>query len=340
MEYCRREYCIFFIFSLLSFVCTNAAVAEKLLFCPNQSSASTCASSINATLLTGSFSVQAPSGLDKKPKLAKGKQGKNKKVTFETFEQNYTKACEFYEKQMFISAARLFEELYPLSLGTPRADTILYLFADCYYQNKDYEMAAYHFKEYANKYTNSTRAEDAHFKAIQAISHLSPDYNLDQTETYYVIEEIQVFIRRFPYSSHMEECNELLDAMREKLAKKAFEILKLYYDTENYRSAQVMAANFFKEYGASKYADDAYAVLVKNNYEFARKSVEAKKAERYSLCVDAFNNMRINQPDSPLIEEVQKYADEAQLRLNRRDAQGKVKENKRVKYSKKSNKER
>ncbi len=81
----------------------------------------------------------------------KSTQPKNKKVTFETYEDNYKKAVQLYNNQLYSSAARLFEELYALSLGTPRADTVLFLFADCYYNNQDYEMAAFHFKEYAGK---------------------------------------------------------------------------------------------------------------------------------------------------------------------------------------------
>lgn len=249
----------------------------------------------------------------------KSSQPKNKKVTFETYEENYQKALQLYNNQLYISAARLFEELYPLSLGTPRADTVLFLFADCYYNNQDYEMAAFHFKEYASRYPTSIRAEEAHYKAILALSNTSPEYSLDQTETYYVIEEIKLFIRTYPASSHMEECNELLDRMRNKLARKEFEILSLYYNTENYKSAQIIARNFFKDYSYSDYCDDAYAILVKNNYEYARHSVESKKVERYTECVEAYQNMKINCPTSDLLKEAGKYAEEAQNIIDKKE---------------------
>lgn len=249
-----------------------------------------------------------------KPKKEKKKR-KSKKVSFETFEENYNKAIDYYDRQLFLSAAHLFEELYPLSIGTPLADTILFLFADCYYQNRDYELAAFHYKEYVNRYSGSDRAEKAHFYAIKAIAQLSPDYSLDQTETYYAIEEITVFTQNYPSSQYMTECNELLDLMRDKLAKKDFEILKLYYNTENYKSAQIMAANFFKKYSYSQYADDAYLILVKNNYEYAKKSVAKKQNERYEACIEAFNNMQINYSNSSSLKEAKKYADEATIKI-------------------------
>ncbi len=267
------------------------------------------------------FSEEAASvfGVSKKtpkpPKSSAGKKGK--KVTFETFEENLAKAQDYYNRHLYISAARLFEELYPLSMGTPYADTILFLFADCYYQNHDYEMAAFHYKEYANRYSASPRAEEAHYNAIKAITKLSPEYSLDQTETYYAIEEINLFIRNYPNSPYMAECNALLDRMREKLALKSFEILKLYYNTENYKAAQIAARNFLKEFPSSLYADDAYAILVKNNYEFASKSVEGKKLERYTACVDAFNSMKISYPHSLHLAESKKFADDAALKIQK-----------------------
>ena len=254
---------------------------------------------------------------DKKPKGKKAKGSNTKKVTFETFEENYAKARDYYNRQLYISAARVFEELYPLSMGTPYADTILFLFADCYYQNHDYEMAAFHYKEYANRYTGSPRAEQAHYNAIKAISKISPHYSLDQTETYYAIEEINVFIRNYPNSPYMAECNALLDELREKLALKAYEILKLYYNTENYKAAQIAAQNFLKKYSSSSYADDAYLILVKNNFEFANKSVENKKVERYTACVDAFNSMKVNYPYSRNLAEAQKFATDAAAKIQK-----------------------
>ena len=268
----------------------------------------------------------------KKPKGAKPAAGKGgKKVTFETFEENLHKAQDYYNRQQYISAAKLFEELYPLSMGTPYADTILFLFADCYYQNRDYEMAAFHYKEYANRYSASPRAEEAHYNAIRAISKLSPDYSLDQTETYYAIEEINLFIRNYPNSPYMAECNALLDRMREKLALKSFEVLKLYYNTENYKAAQIAAKNFLREFSSSTYADDAYLILVKNNFEFATKSVESKKLERYTACVDAFNSMKVSYPYSLHLSEAKKIAEDAALKIQKINNKIESKTNKRSK---------
>ena len=100
-----------------------------------------------------------------KPKKDNSSRG-TRKVTFESFDQNYEKALRFYENRQYLSAAALFDELYPLSLGTPRSDTILFLFAECYYKNKDYNMAALHFRDYVRRFPNTDRTEDAFYYCI------------------------------------------------------------------------------------------------------------------------------------------------------------------------------
>lgn len=233
------------------------------------------------------------------------------KISFETFEKNLEKAFLYYDKKHYLSAARLFEELYPLSMGTQYADTILFTFADCYFQNKDYEMAAFHFKDYTRRYPGTEKTEEAYFKCVQAIYELSPYYSLDQFETTYAIEEIDLFIQMFPKNKFVPQCNDMLDELRDKLAKKDFEVLKLYYNTENYKAAQIAIKNFMKEFSYSKYAPESLYILVRNNLKYAKKSVPAKQLERYQSCVDAFESLQINFPDSPFIAMAEPYMKEA-----------------------------
>lgn len=238
----------------------------------------------------------------KKDKPEKRKAFDKKKVSFETFDKNYERAMKYYQNQQFLSAARLFEELYPLSFGTPYADTILFSFADCYFQNKDYELSALHFKDYARRFPGTKRSEEAYFRCVQAIYNVSPYYSLDQFETKYAIEEINLFIQIYPHSQYVETCNAMLDELRDKLAQKDFEIVKLYYNTENYKATQIAVKNFLKEYSYSKYASEAMYILVINNLAYAKKSVPNKQRERYLDCVAAYESLQLNYPDSPFVE--------------------------------------
>ena len=261
---------------------------------------------------TGSTSTSATTS-----EKSKKKSGKSSKVSFETFDMNYAKALKYYQNGQYLSAAKLFEELYPLSLGTPIADTLLYLFADCYYQNKDYELAAFHFKDYAKHYPGTPQAEEAHYMCVKSVFEISPVYSVDQSSTLFAIDEMDLFIKTYPYSPHVEECNQMLDLLREKLAQKDFEIAKLYYNTDHYQATQIAVKNFLKEYPNSKYAHEAVYILVKNNYEYAKKSVNSKKRERYQACIDAYKLLQAKYPNSGYYTDAKKLADDAQVQINK-----------------------
>jgi outer membrane protein assembly factor BamD len=250
-------------------------------------------------------------------KERKPSRSASKRVTFETFDQNYARALKFYNNKQWLSAAGLFQDLYPLSLGTPRADTILFLFADSYYQNGDYNMAALHFRDYVRRYPNSDRTEDAFFRCIQAVYKTSPDYSLDQYNTEYTIEQIKAYLQAYPNNQHVEECNLMLDDLHLKLARKDLEIMKLYYVTDHYEACQIAAKNFFNDFAYSPLMPEAVYYLALNNLEYAKRSTERKKAERLLACLDACRKMSLNYPDSKYAKETEKIAQDVTKQLEK-----------------------
>jgi len=260
----------------------------------------------------------SPIDISRKKKKTKTRKGKGK-VNFESFRQYYEKALKYYDSKAFLSAARIFEELYPLSIGTSVGDTILFLFADSYFQNRDYQMAAFHFRDYVRRYPGTERTELAALNAVKSMYYSSPDYNLDQFITTMAIDEVNIFIQQYPYSKYIDDCNDILDALREKLAQKELEIVKMYYQTGYYEATQIMAKNFLKTYSYSKYAPEALYILIKNNYDFARKSVERKKYNRYRDCLDAFEMLQLQYPGNSYLVDGKKIADEAANQIKKID---------------------
>lgn len=250
----------------------------------------------------------------KKPKK-RFKFGSNK-VNFDTFYENYDKAVNYYNRGSYLSAAQLFEQLYPLSIGTKYGDTILFMFADCYFKNHDYQLAAFHFKDYSRRYPGTERAELAALNCVKALYYVSPPYDVDQSDTHYAIEEIKQYVAQYPHSKYVEECNTILDELRDKLALKQFEVIKLYYNTENYKAAQIMVKDFMREYSYSKYAPEALFLLTKNNYEFALKSVDKKKKERFLACAEAYDALFVQYPNYPKLGEAKKMYDESLKQIN------------------------
>jgi outer membrane protein assembly factor BamD len=302
------------IFLILCLSFGNASAATEGEFLPKDNHI--CFSSVDEADET------TVSSIDVKTKKNKPKRSRSRgrgKVNFETFREHYEKAMNFYNKRAFLSAARIFEELYPLAIGTPLGDTILFLFADSYFQNRDYQMAAFHFRDYVRRYPGTDRTELAALNAVKAMYYSSPEYYLDQFVTVLAIDEVNLFIQNYPYSKHIEECNEILDALRDKLAKKEMEMVRMYYQTGNFEAAQIMARNFLKTYSSSKYAPEVLFILIRNNFDFARRSVERKKHHRFKDVLDAFEMLQARYPESKFIAESRKIADEATNQIRRLD---------------------
>ena len=268
------------------------------------------------TSLDNSCVGQGMFSLDKKEKTSR-KKSKSKLARLENYEQNYKKALELYKKGAWLSAAKIFEEIYPLAIGTQRADTILFLFANSYYNNRDYSLASFHFKDYARRYSGTEKAMEAAFLSAKSIYYLSPPYYLDQTETYMAQDELKMFIHSYPESSYMEECNVMMDNIRAKLSQKEFENAKLYYNRNLYKATQIALRNFLREYSESAYAPEALVMLVKNNYNYAKKSVEQKQLERYHASMDAYNQLQSRFPESKYLTEAVKYANLAQKQIDK-----------------------
>jgi len=306
---------IFFILYIL-FGDASADTASEII--PINTNTTSFVVNISTTPLVSSIDIK-----NKKKKSKTPKSKSKGKVNYESFRQYYEKAMKNYDNKAWLSAARIFEELYPLSIGTPAGDTILFLFADCYFQNRDYQMAALHFKDYTRRYPGTEKTELAALNAVKAMFYNSPDYNLDQFITILAIDEINLFIQQYPYSKYIEECNEILDEMRNKLARKEMETVKMYYETGYYEAAQIMARNFMKSFSASKYAPEVLYILIRNNFDFARKSVDSKKYFRFKDCLEAFETLQLQYPDNHFLADSKKIATEAENQIKKLEEQNK-----------------
>ena len=236
---------------------------------------------------------------------------------YKTKEAKYQAAKTYYAKGAYLSAAQLFEEVYPLYMSNPEGDTILFLFADSYMKNADYLMGAFHFRDYIRRYPQSPRAEEASFMIARCYYLNSPPYNLDQSDSHLAIESLETFIDVYPKSSFVELANSMIDTLQTKLAKKDFNIALMYYNTENYKSALICFNNLLKDYPGTIYTEEALYYLTKNCYEYAQKSVESKKVERYQMAIDYCIRLRALKADSKFLQETEKMMEEAIKKRNK-----------------------
>jgi outer membrane protein assembly factor BamD len=202
------------------------------------------------------------------------------------YELKYKKSIEYYEKKDYARALPLLEELVTVMRGTARAEKIHYYFAQTNYAIEDYLLASYHFKDFARTYPQSQWVEEATYLSAYCFYLTSPPYSLDQSNTSSAIQEMQVFINLYPQSTHLQECNSIIDKLRLKLENKAFDISKLYYNTANYQAALVALQNFQKEFPDSKYREEVGFLQVKSSHLLAINSIETKMPARLKTTQD------------------------------------------------------
>lgn len=203
-------------------------------------------------------------------------------------ELKYTKAIEFYDDGEYYKAQQLFDQILVFFRGTERAEKIAYYNAYCYYKEKDYILAGYYFGNFTSSYPSSQYAEECAFMSAYCSYHDSPAPSLDQTNTQAAIASLQLFINQYPNSQRIDQCNQLIDELREKLEKKAFDIAMLYYKMDDYKAAILALNNLLKEYPDTKEREKVLYSLLDAKYEYAVNSVQEKKKERLESALEAF----------------------------------------------------
>jgi outer membrane protein assembly factor BamD len=199
--------------------------------------------------------------------------------------KKYQAALNYYNKKNYSKALDLFETLVQRYRGQSQAEDLYYYYAYANYNLKDYTSARYHFKTFADTYPTSQRAEECRFMAAYCYYLDSPTYSLDQENTNKAIEALQLFINLYPKSERVAEAGKLIQNLRDKLERKAFENAKLYLTITDYQSAVMAFGNALRDYPDTKYAEEMEFLTIRAQYLYAKHSNEFKQEERYNLAI-------------------------------------------------------
>ena len=120
------------------------------------------------------------------------------------------------------------------------------------------------------------------------------------------IEKFQLFTNKFPHSERVGEANKLIDEMRLKLEKKAFDNARLYFRTENYRASIYAFENFLKDFPGSDNKEEALYLSVRAAYLYANNSIESKKDERFHSVIDQYYKLIDSFPQSRYLRDAEK----------------------------------
>ena len=112
--------------------------------------------------------------------------------------KKYQEAIRLYNKKDYSKALILFEDLTQRYRGRTEAEDLSYYYAYTNYKLNDFLSARYHFKNFAETYPSSAKAEECRFLVAYCFYLDSPNYSLDQDNTYKAIEALQFFINLYP----------------------------------------------------------------------------------------------------------------------------------------------
>ena len=206
-------------------------------------------------------------------------------------------------------ALPLYDELMQLTRGTEQAPDIHWnraLTHDCV---NDFYLSRYYFQSFAKTFPNDPRVEEASFRAALCSYYLSPGASLDQTETRSAIDELQLFMDRYPSSALRDSSQAMVDNLRSKLELKAFENARLYHKTGNYKSATIAMKHAMEDYPGSPYQEELQFLIIDSHFQYATRSTERRKMERYNDAIEAFHTFTSRFPTSSRMKDAQRLYD-------------------------------
>ena len=223
----------------------------------------------------------------------------NKVLKGSDYNLKFDKAIEYYKNDQCYKSLPLLEELMSYFRMTSKGEDVYYYYAKNQYCMGDFYLAGYYFKRFVKNFPQSSRVEECAFNSAVCLMMNSPDYYLDQSESYKAIDEFQLFLSKYPNSFLVDSCNNIVANLRARLERKSFEKGKLYFRMEKFRSAIIALNTTILEFPDTQYKEEVLYLILKSNYLFAINSVLSKKVERfeesiksYYTFVDSFKNSK------------------------------------------------
>ncbi len=244
----------------------------------------------------------------------------NKALKSDRVDYKMEVAEKYYAANNWERAIPLLEELIVLTRGTSQSERMNYLHAKAHFNMKDYTLAAYYLANFVRTFPTSQYAEEAAF--LSAFCHYknSPNYELDQLDTRNAIDQLQLFMVRYPRTELRDSCNALIDQLRTKLEVKTYHAANQYYRMRNYQASGVAFRNFIRDWPNSRFREDAMLLLLKSDHQLAMNSVESKRLERVQEAIRSYHNFADAFPQSAVLPDANRMYRELNAMLTQETA--------------------
>lgn len=218
-------------------------------------------------------------------------------------EEKYAKAVAYYEKGDYYRAGILFEELLPMLKGTKNAETAQLKYCYCQFYSNQFYLSNYYFNKFYETYPSSPDAEEALFMSAKSNFLNSPEVELDQTNTQETLDAFQNFLYKYPESKFKADATEMIDNCRKKLEIKAYNNAMLFYKLDNYKAAIITFDNFKNGYPESSKNEEISFLKIKTQYNYAHKSIDEKKLERFNKALEFYEQFIDKYPKSSYLKD-------------------------------------
>ena len=246
--------------------------------------------------------------------------GASSGVVADNAEEAYNKGMNAYAEGKYDRAIEYLRATLDFGRSGEWADEAQLYLARAYYETGQYLLAAAEFDRFGDLYPSDARTEEARLGEIQSYYHLSPPYDLDQTDTDRAVVLIRTFMANYPNSVFAQDVVAMLEELREKLARKGFESGQFYEGRGFYEAAVLTYQAMLESYPTSPYADDALLGALRAQIAFAEASVRDRQAERFADALALYDRFVELFPNSPLLHEAEALYDRAYAGRRRAEA--------------------
>jgi outer membrane protein assembly factor BamD len=212
-----------------------------------------------------------------------------------------------FAKGKYGKTLALFEQIIPAYRGTDSAAPMAIKYAKALYEDESYINSAYQYERFIQSHPQDPNAEVALFMAAKSHYQMSPIYSKDQTDTNIALTKLQEYINVYPSGEYLAQANSLVDELRDKLDKKAYETAKQYHHFGNFRGGYISAIsafeNFILDHPGSDYQDDAQFYLLESQFEYGINSFPELVPERLAKAKKYYDTFAKRYPDSEYKED-------------------------------------
>lgn len=235
--------------------------------------------------------------------------GVNKALKTNDPQYAYEEALRFYGEKKWRQASDLFTACRHVYVGSPREDSLSFYNAHCKFKDRNWDEAAIMFDEFRRKFGRSPFIEDAEGMYALCYFYMSPSPQRDQAVTTEAIIAITEFLSRYPQSDKVDEFNEMLDILTERLMEKSYLNAYTYFKIGRYKSAIVAFKNSLKQYPDTPRKEDIMYYTTVSAYRLASNSIESKQVDRYLATLDYYYSFISEYPESKRRKELENIAE-------------------------------